>query len=77
VKVTYIFVFESSVSAFPGCDAAAAVAQRDEAGVYVRGAEAVEEVSLTGDFAFVEVGVAEFSDVDLIWLISWACLINA
>jgi hypothetical protein len=73
VKVTYVFVFKSSVSAFPSRDAAAAVAQCDEARVYVRGAEAVEEISL----AFVEVGVSEFSDVDLIWLISWACLINA
>jgi hypothetical protein len=77
VKVTYVFVFKSSVSAFPSRDAAAAVAQCDEARVYVRGAEAVEEISLAGDFAFVEVSVSEFSDVDLIWLISWACLINA
>jgi hypothetical protein len=61
----YVFVLESRVSAFPCCDAATTIAQRDEASVYVGGTEAVEEVCLAGDFAFVEVGVAEFSDVDL------------
>lgn len=39
-------------------------------------AEAVEEVGLTGEDGFVEVGVAEFADVDLEeesvrWLIEW------
>jgi hypothetical protein len=61
----YVFVLKGCVSAFPCCDAATTIAQRDEAGVYVGGTEAVEEVCLAGDFAFVEVGIAEFSDVNL------------
>lgn len=53
------------VAALPGGDAAAARAQRDEAVVHPAGAEAVEEVGLSGHLAVLDEGVAELADVDL------------
>ena len=59
------FVGVGGVGAFPGGDAAAARAQRDQAVVDPAGAEAVEEVGLSGHFAVFDEGVAELTDVDL------------
>jgi hypothetical protein len=67
----HIFVLESGVGAFPRCYTSAATAECDEAGVYVRCAEAVQEVCLACDLAFVEIGVAELANVYLtgMWLV--------
>jgi hypothetical protein len=66
VHLTYIFIFKRGISSLPGCNSAAAIAQRDETGLDPGRAEAVEEVGLPGDFVFVEVGVAELANVDLL-----------
>lgn len=63
--VDTVLVLEGRVGPLPGCDAAAAVAQEDLGGLHPCGAEAVEEVGLSGDDVLVEVCVAELADVDL------------
>lgn len=54
----YVFVLEGRVGAFPCGYSAAAVAQRDEAGLDPCRSEAVEEVCLAGYLIFVEVCVS-------------------
>lgn len=61
-----VFVGECCVCAFPGGYAAAAAAEEDVGGLDPGCAEAVEEVGLAREDGFVEVGVAEFADVDLV-----------
>lgn len=63
--VDSVFVGESRVCAFPGCDAAAASAHQDLGGLDKGGTEAVEEVGLSGYGVIEEVGVAELANVDL------------
>lgn len=63
--VTYVFVYECCVSAFPGCDTSTAVPQCYKTGLNPRSAEAVEEISLASNLVFVEVRISKFSNVHL------------
>ena len=56
--VDAVFVGECRVGAFPGCDTAAAVAERDGGLLYPGCAEAVEEIGFSCYFAVFEVSVA-------------------
>lgn len=64
-NVHAVVVLEGRVRALPRRDAAAAIAQADVAVLQPRGAEAVQEVGLSGGDAVVEVRAAIFADVDL------------
>lgn len=64
VDVDAVAILKRRVCAFPRGDAAAAAAQGKQAGLDPCGAEAVQEVGLAGDFGIVNVGVAEFADVE-------------
>ena len=63
--VDTVVVGEGSVCSFPSCDTTAAVAQKDLRRLDPGGAETVEKVGLAGDDAFVEIGVAQFTHVNL------------
>lgn len=58
VDISTIMIYECSVCAFPGSDAAAAVAEGEERGLDPQGTEAVEEVCLSGYGAVVDVCVS-------------------
>jgi len=65
-KMTYVFVLESGVRAFPRRDAATAVAKRHETRLNPCRAEAVEEVGLASDLILVEIGVTQLPNIYLI-----------
>ena len=70
--INTILVRESGISALPSCDATAAGAERDGCGFHPEGTETVEEVGLPGHFAVLDVGIAQFADVDLeAWSVGW------
>ena len=64
-----VFVLKRRICAFPGCNTTSAASQLEVAGLDPCGTKAIKEVRLTRYGALVEVGIAEFTYVDLLELV--------
>lgn len=65
-KETYIFVHKSGIRSFPRRNAPSTVPQRNKTRLNPSRSKSIEEIRLARNFVFVEIGITQFTYVDLI-----------